>query len=357
MTNDRSTPPVRPLFLLSLPRAGSTLVQRVLGAHPKISTAAEPWILLPLIYARRWDGARAEYSHQLASQAIEDFALALRGGAETFEGRIRSFVEELYRDASEDGAVYFLDKTPRYHFIADDLLRVFPDGKFLFLWRNPLSVVASMLTTFRENQFDPYAMPELFGGPAALASAFDANRERAHAVQFEDLLGESREEHWRRIFDYLELDWDPRVLQRFGAVRFEGRFGDPTGVQRYSNLSTEPLDKWKASFRGPVRQLWMDSWLKRLGPRPLEIMGYDQQRLLLDVRTAGPARPDEVGVDVILLIESRMRRMSQTLALRVKDYAPLSTMTKLVRRVRRVIRAVGVGLARLRGQSRKRAQV
>lgn len=337
MVSEPSSNPIRPLFVLSLPRAGSTLVQRVLAAHPRISTASEPWILLPLIYARRWDGMRAEYSHQLSSLAIEDFVNALDGGAAKFEARLRAFVEELYGDASENGAMYFLDKTPRYHFIADELLRLFPDAKFLFLWRNPLSVVASMLETFRENQFDPYSMPELFGGPSALASAFYANRDRAHAVRFEDLVGASRDEHWRRVFDYLELDWDPQLLERFGTVALQGRFGDPTGTVRYSNLSTDPLEKWKGSFRGPVRQMWMTRWLERVGAQPLQIMGYDLERLILDVRSAGPARADQVGIDALILTQSGAKRLLQRQALRIKDYSPLGATTKLVRRIRRVL--------------------
>ncbi|MBA3701438.1 MAG: sulfotransferase [Rubrobacteraceae bacterium] len=42
-----------PLFLLSLPRSGSTLAQRFLAAHDAIATASEPWILLPYFYTLR----------------------------------------------------------------------------------------------------------------------------------------------------------------------------------------------------------------------------------------------------------------------------------------------------------------
>jgi hypothetical protein len=41
-----------PLFLLSLPRSGSTLAQRILAAHGGIATTSEPWILLPYLYVR-----------------------------------------------------------------------------------------------------------------------------------------------------------------------------------------------------------------------------------------------------------------------------------------------------------------
>ncbi|HLY51360.1 MAG TPA: sulfotransferase [Solirubrobacteraceae bacterium] len=333
MTTNGPSDAVRPLFLLSLPRAGSTLVQRILGAHPKISTVAEPWILLPLVYARRSRGIRAEYGHRFASVAISDFAKALDGGPETFDAHLRAFVEGLYRDAAENGATYFLDKTPHYLNIVDDVMRLFPDAKFIFLWRNPLAVLASLVDNFRFKQFEPYAFPnELFRGPAALASAFDANRDRAHAVRFEDLVGGNREEHWRGIFDYLELTWDPEILEQFSATPLRGRFGDPTGIHLYGSISAEPLDKWKQSLRGGVRRIWATRWLQRVGPEPFEIMGYDPECLLFDIQNVGPARVDELALDAVSLAGSAASVLVRKRALRVQDIPPLSITGKLARR-------------------------
>ena len=67
----------RPLFLLSLPRAGSTVVQRVLAAHEGIATASEPWVLLPQLYARRLEGIYTEYGQLQSTKALSDFATAL----------------------------------------------------------------------------------------------------------------------------------------------------------------------------------------------------------------------------------------------------------------------------------------
>ena len=90
-------PSIRPLFLMSLPRTGSTLVQRVLAAHPGVATASEPWLLLPLLYARREDGIRAEYCHMVAANAIADFAEAREGGTAAFDQRLREFVQGVYQ--------------------------------------------------------------------------------------------------------------------------------------------------------------------------------------------------------------------------------------------------------------------
>jgi hypothetical protein len=35
------------VFLISLPRAGSTLLQRLLMGHPLVASCGEPWLALP----------------------------------------------------------------------------------------------------------------------------------------------------------------------------------------------------------------------------------------------------------------------------------------------------------------------
>ena len=50
------------IFLISQPRAGSTLTQRILGSHQDIHTISEPWIMLHPFYALRDKGCQMEYS-------------------------------------------------------------------------------------------------------------------------------------------------------------------------------------------------------------------------------------------------------------------------------------------------------
>ena len=64
---------LKPLFIFSLPRSGSTMLQRVLAADSQISSVAEPWVLLPFVYALRGQGASADYNHQTANQGLMDF--------------------------------------------------------------------------------------------------------------------------------------------------------------------------------------------------------------------------------------------------------------------------------------------
>jgi len=63
---------IKPIFVFSLPRSGSTLMQRILGSSTEISTVSEPWILLPLFYALKKEGVYAEYGHDVLVDAVED---------------------------------------------------------------------------------------------------------------------------------------------------------------------------------------------------------------------------------------------------------------------------------------------
>jgi Sulfotransferase family len=80
---------IRPIFLFSISRSGSTLVQRIIAAHDGVATASEPWLLLPHAYTLRPQGIDAEYVHPLLVTAIEDFAQSLPKGGDDYVDELR----------------------------------------------------------------------------------------------------------------------------------------------------------------------------------------------------------------------------------------------------------------------------
>ncbi len=61
------------IFIISLPRSGSTLLQRVLGGHDDVVTSSEPWIMLHPVYGRRDKGISTEYSADWAALGVNEF--------------------------------------------------------------------------------------------------------------------------------------------------------------------------------------------------------------------------------------------------------------------------------------------
>lgn len=306
-----------PLFIFSLPRAGSTLLQRILSAHDRISTVAEPWVLLPLMYTLRREGMYAEYSHRALVAAIEDFCKELPGGQDAYRDEMRGFVTRLYARASREGAAYFLDKTPRYHLIADEVIKTFPGAKFIFLWRNPLAVTASIMETWNAGKWDLYRWKvDLYDGTANLVKTWQANSTKALSVRYEDLL-ESPEETCGRIFDYLGLEFKKEILVKFSGVNLSGRLGDETGVKKYKSLNSEPLDKWKKTLLNPIRKTWSANYLKWLGPERLSAMGYELDTLLAELK-ATPFSMSRVPSDAARLCAGALYSWGEPVIMRDK---------------------------------------
>lgn len=293
---------LQPLFLFSVPRSGSTLLQRMLGGHSAISTQTEPWVLLPQLYSLRSSGTFSEYGHGVATKAIEDFCSQLPGGRDAYLSEIRALAMRLYGHASTPGCAYFLDKTPRYHLVCADIIRLFDQGRFIFLWRNPLAVVASIVDTWAAGRWRPYLYKvDLFGGLASLIDAYEANRDAAVSLQYEELIRSPREEVGR-LLDHLGLEWEDAVLEGIGRD-LPGRMGDPTEMRRRASLTEAPLHKWRTTLATPVRKRWCRRYLEWIGGRRLDIMGYDLDDLL-DQLAAIPSRSGPVASDVYLTMRA-----------------------------------------------------
>jgi hypothetical protein len=270
---------IRPIFVFSITRSGSTLVQRVIAAHDEVATTSEPWLLLPYLYTLRRKGVVAEYTHRLVAMAIEDFCAELPDGPDGYRRELHDFVLRLYEQAAGPEARYFLDKTPPYYFVADEIIRLFPEGKFVFLWRNPLSIVASIIETWYKGKWHATGHREdLFIGLPRLVEAYLANSARSYSVRFEDLVG-GDPSNWSQLMDYLGIEFDPDALRSFAQVSLNGRMGDPTGVREYSALSAEPTQKWTQTIANPLRREWCRRYLRFLGDERLAVMGYDGDRL------------------------------------------------------------------------------
>jgi Sulfotransferase family len=291
---------IKPIFVFSVSRSGSTLVQRIIAAHDGVATASEPWLLLPYAYTLRPRGVDAEYMHPLMVDAIADFCQELPRGSEDYKSALRDCMLRLYEQAAGANARHFVDKSPPYCLVASEIMDLFPDGRFVFLWRNPLSIVASMIETW-----EPWC-PTLFGGDLftglpRLVAAYRQGAGRAYSVRFEDLVV-GDEHHWRPLMDYLEIGFERDALQRFSQVQLSGRMGDPTGVKRYSSLSPEPSQKWKGTLANPLRRAWCRRYLNYLGAERLAVMGYDRDELLRELDSQ-PPRMDALLPDIGRLIK------------------------------------------------------
>lgn len=278
--------PLVPVFIFSLPRSGSTLLQRILATHPSVATASEPWILLPFLYARRKNGVYAEYGHRTAIKAFEDFAAGLSGGDQEYLRAVEDLALRLYRDRAGPRARYFVDKTPRYHVVSADIVRAFETGRFVFLWRNPLAIVASMIEVWGHGRWNAYEFEfDLYEGLEGLIEGQELAGDRGISLRYRDLVAESPDAR-ARVFAHLGLRMDEARPESQQDVQLRGRMGDQVGVRAYRSLSSEPLTKWRQTLGSPLRKWWCRRYLRWIGRERLQAMGFDLDVLLRELSEA-----------------------------------------------------------------------
>lgn len=289
------------IFLISQPRAGSTLLQHLLGSHSEVHTLPEPWILLHPLYALRAAGVRAEFDAGLAHEALLEFLRRIGADESLYLEQVRRTARTLYDAAlSGTGKTRFLDKTPRYFHVLPELRTLFPEAKVVFLVRNPLAVLTSIFDLWDRRGgnlielFATDARHDLTTAPVRIAEAMRTVFPDAPSVRYEDLVTRPEPEV-RGLCERLDLDFEPGMLDYGDKLRFRGKaFGDDKSIRNHDRPVTRYRDAWTGRLDTPFKLQIARRYLSSLGDDLVSDLGYDPReirRSLAAVRVPGSWRP------------------------------------------------------------------
>src|SRR3954447_24725776 len=116
-----------PAFILCSVRSGSTLLRVLLNTHSQIHSPHE-------MHLR---AIKAKVRRPHAQRALDAVGLD--------EERLRHLLWDrvLQRELARSGKRILVNKTPTDVFIVDDIVRCWPDARFIFLLRHPASIARS----------------------------------------------------------------------------------------------------------------------------------------------------------------------------------------------------------------------
>lgn len=282
-------------FLISQPRAGSTMLQHILSGHPEIGTAEEPWLLLPLLSSFDPESEVMKYGGHIANVGNQRFFDRFSKGTPEDLRRacVRAFAKEAYSAANSAlGTKVFLDKTPRYYLIIDEILETFPDAKVILLLRNPCAVFTSIVTSWIQNILLKlqYFKVDFQEGPEALSRALKTDNPSLLVVRYEDIVVEPDKEI-ERILAHLGIP-HPVSLEQYGSRDLpEYGLGDHKTVYRLGKPDPDRSDRWVKDLKDP--QVWRLTrdyfrWLETQGL--LSDLGYDSQAIVEQIESARPPR-------------------------------------------------------------------
>lgn len=323
------------IFLVSQPRAGSTLLQSILAGSKAVHTTAEPWFMLHALYALRESGHAADYDATVAARALQDFLNTLTDGGEAYYRAVRLMALALYGQACQEaGKARFLDKTPRYYNILPELAQVFPRARFVVLLRNPAAVLSSILRTWVKgdwNRFD-YFRDDLLAAPPLLTKFASEATRQAFLVRYEALVIEP-EETVRALCGWLGLPYQPEMLDYGLRSRPRGRYGDPTGVEKHERPSAESLNTWLDHARDPQVHHLLSAYLDALGSEQLAAMDYDADllRTQLDGVYRLPGKPVVRWEQLMKGSKSAAERLRLIVAGARREKRPMDTARQIAR--------------------------
>lgn len=179
-----------PIFIVGMPRTGTTLLERVLGGHTQVASAGE---LNDFASALSWESdhffAGADDPRSVAKLSGVDFASVGQ--------------RYLQRTARHRGArAFVIDKNPANFLNAGFIARALPEAKIICLVRNPMDACFSSLK-------------ELFAGDAYPYS-YDLVELADHYDEFHQSVA-----HWQQVLG-----------SRFHVVQYEQLVATPEAVAR-----------------------------------------------------------------------------------------------------------------------------
>lgn len=333
------------IFVISQPRAGSTMLQRILGCHPDIHTVSEPWIMLHPSYATRSVGHMADYNAQWAHGATQTFFESLSGGHDEYFQGVRRMYSYIYsRALEESGKKYFLDKTPRYYFIIPELCKVFPEARFIILLRNPLSVLNSILNTWVGQHWLSLHnyKHDLVDAPLLLLEGSRTLNGVAIKFNYESIV-DNPKFHIEAMCEYIGVDFSLDMINYGSHGMPEWQLGDQANVYQHSKPVAQSKSRWMKRVDNP--QVWrlMNDYLEFLGEDIFNQMGYsydDSKKFLFESK---PSRLDLIStISLSRLLEkpieerSFSNRHSIMLQQSIKKHGISKTMLYYARKLKRL---------------------
>jgi hypothetical protein len=245
-----------PIFILSDIRSGSTLLRYIIDTHPEICSPGE----LNL-------GELCKNLHFTVSSTL---AKAMAGSSEAERedftyAEVRRIVSELMnRYAQMKGKRIWCEKTPGNTRRLSVLDRIFPDARYICLYRNCMDVVHSKIESHRLGWWSElvgYVMKNPENIVSGMVESWidvadqllkfeQENASRCFRIKYESII-ENPERALEPLFAFLEVEWDRRLLDAVFSASHEEGHGD-VKVQYTKKISRDYIGKGSGIRLGRV---------------------------------------------------------------------------------------------------------
>ena len=192
----------RPIFILGMPRSGTSLVEQIISSHASVYGAGELSTLMKLLYPILKDRLSNGCDNNLSSE------------------KNLTLIREKYLESLahlKTSANIITDKTPANFQNIGFILSIFPDAKIIHLKRDPRAICWSIYkSNWSETGYGfSYNINDLVKFYGLYSKLMDFWHKKfpgkIYDVCYEDLTT-NQEQETKKLLEYCELDWDENCL-------------------------------------------------------------------------------------------------------------------------------------------------
>lgn len=207
----------RHLFVVGFYRSGTSLLYSLLNLHPQIKLVYEADILgNPLLSGSSWSGQDWWKTLDFFNACVRRHQLRPTPSwkqARTNQER----ADVLYHDYAGTEPLYLGEKCPAYYNRLRYLANLYPDARFISIWRNPLGITSGIFNAGKGNCFFSKRSLHIRAvlGVEQLQNDTLSLRRQGRAIFdlcYEDLVDDP-EGKLRSICDFLEIEFNPVMLE------------------------------------------------------------------------------------------------------------------------------------------------
>ena len=238
-----------PIFIVSLPRSGSSLIEQILSSHSAIEGIGELPDILMLAKNIHYNYPGWDYPEVLDMLDLGELKALGERYLET--SRVRRKL----------GRPWFTDKAPRNYNEIGFIHLILPNAKIIDVRRHPLACCFSNFAQhYTSGQIFTYNLTDLgrsYRDYVELMAHYDEVLPgRIHRVFYEDLV-QNPEQQVRRLLDYLELPFEQECLRFYETER---HVKTASAEQVRLPIYRDAVEHWRNY------EPWLDSLKEALGP-------------------------------------------------------------------------------------------
>jgi tetratricopeptide (TPR) repeat protein len=230
---------VKPVFVVGMPRSGTSLTEQILASHPSINGAGELDFWTAVLREREAEVLGGLSDLATRQKLAEDYLQLL----ETHGG----------------DSLRVIDKTPIYSDYLGTIYSVFPNARFIYMQRDPIDTCLScyfqQFSLALNFSMDLSDLAHYYTGHRRLFEHWQSvlPAEKILVVPYEELVAD--QQSWtRKMLDFLGLDWSDRCLSFHETER---SVVTASTWQVRQRLYTRSVGRWQEykKFIGPLKAL------------------------------------------------------------------------------------------------------